>query len=47
MEKSQIQVLIANNVRQLVSEANQRGIKKEHIISIIERNGEYILIYQL
>ena len=46
MEKSQLNVIVADNIRVLMFEANKLGITKEEIISIISDKGQYILIYQ-
>lgn len=46
MEKSQLNVIVADNIRVLMIEANKLGISKEEIISIISDKGQYILIYQ-
>lgn len=38
-------VLITQTIRGIVNTANEEGIKKEDIVSLIRENGQYMLIY--
>jgi hypothetical protein len=44
MEESIMKVLITNTIRELVKAANELGIKKENVVSLI-KEGQYYLIY--
>lgn len=46
MEEEHIKVFVADNIRLMVTEINELGLKKDNIITIIEKEGQYILIYQ-
>lgn len=38
-------ILITQTIRGIVNTANEGGIKKEDIVSLIKENGQYMLIY--
>lgn len=45
-ESSQIMTAItATTIRGIVSSANEIGIKKEDIVSILKENGQFVLLY--
>ena len=37
--------LISNTIRGIIKTANEKGIKKEDIVSLLKENGQFILIY--
>ena len=38
-------VMVANTIREIVRTANEEGIKKEDIVSLLNENGQFVLIY--
>lgn len=45
-EVSQVMTaLISNTIRGIIKTANEKGIKKEDIVSLLRENGQFILIY--
>lgn len=45
-ESSQIMTAItATTIRGIVSSANEIGIKKEDIVSLLKENGQFVLLY--
>ena len=37
--------LIATTIRGIVNSANEAGIKRENIVSILKENGQFVLVY--
>ena len=37
--------MVANTIREIVRTANEEGIKKEDIVSLLNENGQFVLIY--
>ena len=38
-------VMVANTIREIVRTANEEGIKREDIVSLLNENGQFVLIY--
>lgn len=38
-------VLIDTTIRGIVKSANEEGIKREDIVSLLKENGQFVLIY--
>ena len=38
-------VMVADTIREIVRTANEMGIKKEDIVSLLNENGQFVLIY--
>ena len=38
-------VMVADTIREIVRTANEMEIKKEDIISLLNENGQFVLIY--
>lgn len=45
MEEKVMSALTDTTVRGIVKSANELGIKKEDVVTILEKNGQFILIY--
>lgn len=45
MERRMLNVIIDDNIRKLLAQANSLALNKEHIVSIQKIGEEYILIY--
>lgn len=45
MEEDYMTVIIAPTVRGLIKEANEKGVKKENIVSLLKENGQFMLVY--
>lgn len=37
--------LIATTIRGIVNSANEIGIKREEIVSLLKENGQFVLVY--
>ena len=37
--------MAADTIREIVRTANEEGIKKEDIVSLLNENGQFVLIY--
>lgn len=37
--------MAANTIREIVRTANEEGIKKENIVSLLKENGQFVLVY--
>lgn len=45
-ETNQIMTAIAvNTIREIVKTANEEGIKREDIVSLLKENGQFVLVY--
>lgn len=45
-DSSQTMVAIINNtIRGIVKDANELGIKREDIVSLLKENGQFVLVY--
>ena len=40
-----ISALTATTIRGIVNSANEAGIKRENIVSILKENGQFVLVY--
>lgn len=38
-------VLAANTIREIVRYANEVGVKREDIVSLLRENGQFVLVY--
>ena len=38
-------VMVANTIREIVRTANEEGIKREDIVSLLKENGQFVLVY--
>lgn len=38
-------VLTATTIRGIVNSANEIGIKRENIVSLLKENGQFVLVY--
>lgn len=38
-------VLAANTIREVVKYANEVGVKREDIVSLLKENGQFVLVY--
>ena len=37
--------LAANTIREIVRTANEEGIKRENIVSLLKESGQFVLVY--
>lgn len=37
--------LAANTIREIVRTANEEGIKRDDIVSLLKENGQFVLVY--
>lgn len=37
--------MAANTIREIVRTANEEGIKREDIVSLLKENGQFVLVY--
>lgn len=37
--------MAANTIREIVRAANEEGVKRENIVSLLKENGQFVLIY--
>ena len=37
--------IAANTIREITKTANEEGIKREDIVSLLKENGQFVLIY--
>lgn len=37
--------MAANTIREIVKTANEEGIKREDIVSLLKENGQFVLVY--
>lgn len=37
--------LVANTIREIVRTANEEGIKRDDIVSLLKENGQFVLVY--
>lgn len=37
--------IAANTIREIVKIANEEGIKREDIVSLLKENGQFVLVY--
>lgn len=44
-KEERMTALYGNNIREIVYKANDRGIKKEDVISLMKEDGQFILVY--
>mgnify|MGYP001619065156 CR=1 FL=1 len=45
-KKTQVMTaLIATTIRGIVNSANEIGIKREEIVSLLKENGQFVLVY--
>lgn len=44
-KEEKMTALYGNNIREIVYKANDRGIKKEDIVSLMKEDGQFILVY--
>lgn len=45
-KKTQVMTaLIATTIRGIVNSANEIGIKREDIVSLLKENGQFVLVY--
>lgn len=40
-----ITAIAANTIREIVKTANEEGVKKEDIVSLLKENGQFVLVY--
>lgn len=44
-EQKQFITIVGPTVRSIINEANESNVKKEEVVTIMESNGYYYLIY--
>lgn len=37
--------MAANTIREIVRAANEEGVKRESIVSLLKENGQFVLVY--
>jgi hypothetical protein len=37
--------IAANTIREIVKTANEEGVKREDIVSLLKENGQFVLVY--
>lgn len=37
--------MAANTIREIVKTANEEGVKREDIVSLLKENGQFVLVY--
>ena len=37
--------MTANTIREIVKTANEGGVKREDIVSLLKENGQFVLVY--
>lgn len=37
--------MAANTIREIVRAANEEGVKKENVVSLLKENGQFVLVY--
>lgn len=37
--------MAANTIREIVRTANEEGVKREDIVSLLKENGQFVLVY--
>ena len=37
--------MAADTIREIVRTANEEGIKREYIVSLLKENGQFVLVY--
>lgn len=37
--------LVANTIREIARTANEEGIKRDDIVSLLKENGQFVLVY--
>lgn len=37
--------IVANTIREIVKTANEEGIKREDIVSLLKENSQFVLVY--
>lgn len=37
--------MAANAIREIVKTANEEGVKREDIVSLLKENGQFVLVY--
>jgi DNA-binding transcriptional regulator YhcF (GntR family) len=37
--------MTANTIREIVKTANEEGVKREDIVSLLKENGQFVLVY--
>lgn len=37
--------MTANTIREIVKTANEEGVKREDIVSLLKGNGQFVLVY--
>lgn len=40
-----ITAIAANTIREIVKTANEEGVKREDIVSLLKENGQFVLVY--
>ena len=38
-------VMAADTIREIVRTANEEGVKREDIVSLLKENGQFVLVY--